>query len=140
MKTPEEMAEEYVAHNRSYPYDPLNAQDRYMRNSYLVGYETCRNHIHLHWKEEWKDLYKRIEESSLPAMDAMEGRYLRQVKELEAAIPRWISVKEREPADETWVLGTNGRDIECVFKHDTDCYSMTTITHWMPLPEPPKDE
>ena len=86
MKTPEEMAEEYVAHNRSYPYDPLNAQDRYMRNSYLVGYEACRNQIHLHWKEEWKDLYKRIEESCLPAMDAMEGRYLHQVKKLETRI------------------------------------------------------
>ena len=54
--------------------------------AFLAGYEACRNHIHLHWKEEWKDLYKRIEESCLPAMDAMEGRYLRQVKELETRI------------------------------------------------------
>jgi tRNA(Ile)-lysidine synthase TilS/MesJ len=86
MKTTEELAERYVAHNRSYPYDPLNAEDRYQRNSFLAGYEACRNHIHLHWKEEWKELYKAIEESSLPAMDAMEGRYLRKVKELEAKI------------------------------------------------------
>lgn len=53
---------------------------------------------------------------------------------------KWISVKDSEPPDETWVLGTNGRDIECVFKHFTDCYSMTTITHWMPLPKSPKEE
>ena len=52
----------------------------------------------------------------------------------------WISVKESEPSDETWVLGTNGRDIECVFKYFTDCYSMTTITHWMPLPKPPEEK
>lgn len=58
----------------------------------------------------------------------------------QAAKPQWISVKDSEPSDETWVLGTNGRDIECVFKHFTDCYSMTTITHWMPLPEAPKEE
>lgn len=86
MKTPEQMAEEYVAHNRSYPYDPLNAQDRCMRNSYLVGYQASEKDIHLHWNELWKDLHKRIEESSLPAMDAMEGRYLWQVKELKAKI------------------------------------------------------
>jgi hypothetical protein len=55
------------------------------------------------------------------------------------AAQQWISVKESEPSDETWVLGTNGRDIECVFKHFTDCYSMTTITHWMPLPKQPKE-
>ena len=42
-KTPEQLAEEFVAHNRSYPYDPLNAEDRYMRNSYLVGYHTAYN-------------------------------------------------------------------------------------------------
>lgn len=58
----------------------------------------------------------------------------------QAAKPQWISVKDSEPSDETWVLGTNGRDIECVFKHFTDCYSMTTITHWMPLPQAPKEE
>jgi hypothetical protein len=56
------------------------------------------------------------------------------------AAKQWISIKESEPSDETWVLGTNGREIECVFKHFTDCYSMTTITHWMPLPAAPKEE
>lgn len=56
------------------------------------------------------------------------------------AAQQWISVKDSEPPDETWVLGTNGRDIECVFKHFTDCYSMTTITHWMPLPKLPEEK
>lgn len=78
-KTPEEMAEEYAW--KHYGYSAINHQ-----LDFLAGYEACRNYIHLHWKEEWKDLYKRIEESCLPAMDAMEGRYLRQVKELETRI------------------------------------------------------
>jgi len=149
MKTPEQMAEEYVAHNRSYPYDPFNAQDRYMRNSYLVGYEACAKDIHWHWKEEWKDLYKRIEESSLPAMDAMEGRYLYKVKELKAAIPCWISVKDRLPEDgDDLSIMLVWRNIE--HDYDTvrwryqqgwDCViqDKSTITHWMPLPAAPKE-
>lgn len=78
--------------------------------------------------------------------DTSNWTYMGQEMSLDAfyagyqAAKQWISVKDSEPSDETWVLGTNGRDIECVFKHFTDCYSMTTITHWMPLPAPPKEE
>lgn len=86
MKTLKEQARDYVWHN--YGEGDFNEHnwDRSAEEVWLAGYEACRNHIHLHWKEEWKDLYKRIEESCLPAMDAMEGRYLRQVKELETRI------------------------------------------------------
>jgi len=96
MKTPEEMAEEYVAHNRSYPYDPLNAQDRYMRNSYLVGFKTAKADTARDFNDLMKDLSKRIDESCLPAMDALEGRYLYQIKQLETRI------KELEVELENW--------------------------------------
>jgi hypothetical protein len=96
-KTPEQLAEEYIA--------GLESQQKGCYNqSYGVG--------------------------------ALESGFLAGYQ----AAKQWISVKDSEPSDETWVLGTNGRDIECVFKHFTDCYSMTTITHWMPLPEAPKEE
>lgn len=85
-KPPKEQARDYVWHN--YGEGDFNEHnwDRSAEEIWLAGYEACRNHIHLHWKEEWKDLYRRIEESCLPAMDAMEGRYLHQVKELETRI------------------------------------------------------
>jgi len=43
-----------------------------------------------------KDLSKRIDESCLPAMDALEGRYLYQIKQLETRI------KELEVELENW--------------------------------------
>jgi len=95
-KTPEEMAEEYVAHNRSFSYDPLNAQDRYMKNSYLVGFKAAKDDTARDFNDLMKDLSKRLEESCLPAMDAMEGRYLYQIKQLQA------QVKELQTLLENW--------------------------------------
>ena len=85
MKTPEEMAKEYVDQDKV-AYAAIDDAEDLVKDAFIAGYEACKNHIHLHWKEEWKDLYKRIEESCLPAMDAMEGRYLHQVKKLETRI------------------------------------------------------
>ena len=88
-KTSEQLAQEYAEDwhkDCDYPPELLRHTKKATETVFLAGYEACRNHIHLHWKEEWKDLYRRIEESCLPAMDAMEGRYLHQVKELETRI------------------------------------------------------
>ena len=81
-KTPEQMAEECVRDNGSGD----DTHEHGLREGFLAGYQASEKDIHLHWDEFWKDLRKRIEESSLPAMDAMEGRYLWQVKELKAKI------------------------------------------------------
>ena len=84
-KTPEELAEEYADRLWESPkyYQPEWIE---AKKGFLAGYQASEKDIHLHWDEFWKDLRKRIEESSLPAMDAMEGRYLWQVKELKAKI------------------------------------------------------
>lgn len=68
------------------------------------------------------------------------------------AMPRWISVEERLPEDQKNILTVNGhREIRVMalwhkhgdswtwilnerFRHFND------ITHWMPLPEPPKED
>ena len=55
----------------------------------------------------------------------------------------WISVKDRLPEDDTWVLvyikgrfsGTMESDW---FKNGDFVYFGGVATHWMPLPEPPK--
>jgi hypothetical protein len=79
-KTPEQMAEEFAS---KYVTDPGYILSK---AGFLAGYQASEKDIHLHWDEFWKDLRKRIEESSLPAMDAMEGRYLWQIKELKTKI------------------------------------------------------
>ena len=61
--------------------------------------------------------------------------------------PRWISVEDRLPEADTDVLtlrtiGT--MDVEVYHEDEVawtwDGYSKGFVTHWMPLPEPPKEE
>ena len=75
----------------------------------------------------------------------------KMVKQLEARVPRWISVEERlpEPKEDValyircgdvsfirtgWRMG-NGQ-----FICPNDSLSGYEVTHWMPLSEPPKEE
>lgn len=79
---------------------------------------------------------------------------LAYIQQLEAQQPRWISVKEREPESFTNVLGYIPNNDpsppvrECfrVCVGDADYYYFPVladykdITHWMEIPEPPKEE
>lgn len=62
----------------------------------------------------------------------------------------WISIKEKLPEYDKSVLICYSKqqditiawlaeDIEC-FEDDDYMYYMSEVTHWMPLPEPPKEE
>ena len=69
------------------------------------------------------------------------------------ALPRWIPVTERLPKHLTSVIvhrkdggifiweyfDTSPTD-ECWIDDSMDVYSFYDVTHWMPLPEPPKEE
>jgi hypothetical protein len=65
----------------------------------------------------------------------------------------WISVKDRLPENEVDVLTYNGRGcsvshmrrniVDSHLSHWIQCednYDYDNITHWMPLPEPPRNE
>jgi len=68
-------------------------------------------------------------------------------------MPRWISVTERLPEHLTSVIvhrkdggifiweyfDTSPTD-ECWIDDSMNVYSFYDVTHWMPLPEPPKEE
>lgn len=74
------------------------------------------------------------------------------VEAFEAAAPKWISVEERLPEDnsvfvlcavkdgsetfvtEGWYLKRNGH----ISLLDED-YAFCDVTHWMPMPEPPEE-
>ena len=65
----------------------------------------------------------------------------------------WVSVREKMPKDHQDVLFTNGKNVmfgaydsfteywyEWDGPYDTEHYYGDPITHWMPLPEPPKED
>lgn len=64
-----------------------------------------------------------------------------------SAQPKWISVKERLPKVLESVLvvyaptneAKNDHRMECWNWPETEVYEKKFITHWMPLPEPPKE-
>ena len=68
--------------------------------------------------------------------------------EYKARIPRWIPVTERLPEKRKWVLCLCMSNVIDVFRlednewyHDPcHIYFPHFVTHWMPLPEPPKEE
>ena len=72
------------------------------------------------------------------------------INQLEARAPKWISVEKRMPNDNTLnivFMRRSGKWGFCTFKiaiwfdgkWDGPLYPWE-VTHWMPLPEPPKEE
>lgn len=89
----------------------------------------------------------------------LEAEALEYIQQLEEKVPKWISVEERLPEklnDNNQMYITEeviGFDGECayigqykVYKYDGHLtffdgnYFRDDITHWMPMPEPPKEE
>ena len=102
-------------------------------------------------KMAFTDGYKAGVETATEQRKQLVSMLDEKIIRLEAALPKWISVNERLPEENFEVL--------MLFKHNMavgwyggegDWYSNTDDgyyascdgepTHWMPLPEPPKEE
>ena len=63
-------------------------------------------------------------------------------------IARWIPVTERLPENDTYILVTTDGVVVPAYWHNDRFYAFTAngvatvggVTHWMPLPKPPKEE
>lgn len=69
------------------------------------------------------------------------------IQQLEAQVPRWISVKKRLPEDTgKYIVCTTKGSVYCTrfivhsWRRDFQTDINTHITHWMPMPEPPKED
>ena len=86
------------------------------------------------------------------AADAIEGLICEVADEHNARLDaeerrRWIPVTERLPKDGEWVLvWGRGQQIPTMMFRESGAWIddqfefHTTVTHWMPLPQPPKEE
>jgi hypothetical protein len=151
-KTPEEMAEEYAAMttNNLFYREPLS-------NGFLAGYKAAQEHAHAALEEaevRIQELQDQLAGVSKVMPDTCE--HIVDVSKMvdvssSATLNNWISVRTRLPDRNTNVLawikcGTSeyvfietasGDPSECSgWKH----YNKDQVTHWMPLPEPPKEE
>ena len=88
----------------------------------------------------------RVLEMSLHAVNDGNAALQRENLMLEGRLPRWISVEERLPEDGQAVIVVLA-DRWCMmgWRWQGKWYTKPTIvetgvTHWMPLPEPPKEE
>lgn len=74
--------------------------------------------------------------------------WYKEACDYKAAVPRWISVKERLPEKREWVLCLCEADIIDVLRWENNewyhdpmhVYFPSFVTHWMPLPTPPKED
>lgn len=75
----------------------------------------------------------REQESNCPEIEAIKGVEIDQVK------TGWIPVTERLPEVGMVVLVYSEDDGVSVDYHGGDSFGYALVTHWMPLPEPPKE-
>ena len=138
-KTPEEMAEEYGAS----PHE---------KDAFLAGYKAAMNEnkpkvqeLEANWKFCCEDKARLLNEL------AAAERAKEQVADVSKVMPHWISVKDRLPEDAMHsVVRTDDGEYQVAWRENGYWFmfnpccvydsQVNDVTHWMPLPELPKEE
>lgn len=125
MKTPEQMADEYGAS----PHE---------KDAFLAGYKAAQEHAHAALEEaeaKMQELQDQLADADkvMNSLNNSDG---------------WISVKDRLPDSTPMVLAMciDGYELAYYGNYGKGQWTNTlgtehlNVTHWQPLPEPPKEE
>jgi hypothetical protein len=182
MKTPEEMAEEWIE-TRGWNEEPFRDEYEieFRKEGYVAGYQTAKEHAHaaleeaeakheayvLAAEENFKEMEAKIDSLQAKLSDAgiLTTEHIVGASKMVSSSETlnnssnnsngWISVKDRLPDDGKEVLGIVYNDIRLgwidLITTDPGQFHWVSsgiyidkghyaLTHWMPLPEPPKEE
>ena len=86
--------------------------------------------------------YDSIGITMVECLDALVGDAFGYIKQLEARVPKWISVKDRLPEDDENVMILSNERITFVgfykngqwISYSLYAIYVNVVTHWMPLP------
>ena len=135
-KTPEEMAEEYCEDHD---------ECEHARNAFLAGYQAA--------KDQLADADKVMCSTTMEEIKAVDTGELMPITNLPTSA-KWISVEDRLPEEDKKVKilinyflgGTEVREVaKAAFRNglwsgDKVYITHPLVSHWMPLPEPPKEQ
>ena len=117
-------------------------------NGYIKRDDAIKTILRCEWHDMPTDRYPDVEFAFNDALiiAANEVADIPAAKVVEQ--PRWIPVTERLPEDGEWVLvWGRGQQIPTMMFRESGAWIddqflefHTTVTHWMPLPEPPKED
>ena len=152
-KTPEEMAREYADNwhkDCDYPEPLLSTARKATRMIFLAGYEAAKD-TYKDAISAYEDVAKQMLEEAVRIMSPKD-----QLADADKVMPEWISVKEQLPEYDQLVLVWHPGFKQPYVASRVDSALMSplywwrleadfyepeeVITHWMPLPEAPKEE
>ena len=126
---------------------------------FLVGITTPEGDYTYHYEMKDWDLFDCTVIDKAPVFDGHTDKDITRVMSLQPhSYPNWISVEDELPtkrkdplviSDNVFIRTTGGHYLSAVYDHQDkqwiDVYNIETlesneVTHWMPLPQPPRKE
>lgn len=131
--------------------------------TYICGFPYCEGCLYgIDAEKAESDCVDALLKDALAYIQQLEnyiGELTEKVSQLEAAQPKWISVEDRLPEDNlnvlVYAIGDNENSVIAMTGYTHKMYGYNIegwrspwqyffyeykITHWMPLPEPPKED